>query len=81
MGRHIRTREVDDSLCIRSFPNQNLILTHYIISAWLFHLLYGLGKYIIRPGSFAQVLVIINNIMTVGYTYAKRRINNPPDLF
>ena len=54
---------------------------HYILSAWWFNLLDGLGHYAIHPGAVARIRVMINNITTLGYTYAKRRLKNPPDIF
>ena len=47
MGRHRRMREGHDYPFIRSFPKENLILTHYMLSAWWLHLLDGLGLYVI----------------------------------
>ena len=73
-------REVDDSQHLREFSNKKFILTNYIISSCWLHLLYGLGNYVILPGEIEQVLVMTNNIMTLGYTYAKLRLNNTPDI-
>ena len=53
---------------------------HYMLRAWWLHLMYGLGQYVIRSGVIEQVLVITNNIMNLGYTYAKRKINNTPEI-
>ena len=39
MGRHRRRREGHDSLQIRAFSNDNIIPTHYMLSAWWLHLL------------------------------------------
>ena len=77
--RHMK--EVDDSLCIIYFLVKNLILTHYMFSVWWLHLLYGLGDYVIHPGAIEQVMVMTNNIITLGYNYSKGRINNPPNIF
>ena len=41
----------------------------------------GPGHYVIHPKSIVQVLVMTNNIITFSYTYAKCRLNNPPDIF
>ena len=80
-GRHGRKREGHDSLCIRDLPKENLILMQYIhIALWL-HLLDELVHYVIHPGAIAQILMITNNVMTVGYTNAKRRLKNPPNIF
>ena len=78
-----QTHEVerDDYPCIRYFPKENLIIVHYIISAWWLHLLEGLLHYVIHPGAIEQVLVITNNIITLGYTYTKIRLNISPDIF
>ena len=81
MGGHICTREVYDPLCLRSFPEENLILTHYMLSALWLNLLDGLGHYVILPGAIGQVLATTNNIMTLGYTYAKQRLKKPPENF
>ena len=81
MGGHICTRKVHDSLCLRSFPKENIILTNYMLSAWWLHLLDRLGHYIIHPGEVAHIMVIKNNIMDLGYTYAKRSLNDPLDIF
>ena len=43
VGRHRRRRKVHESLCIRAFPNENLILANYMLSAWWLNLLDGLG--------------------------------------
>ena len=40
-----------------------------------------LGHYVICPGAIEQVMVMNNNIMTLGYTYYKHRIKNPPESF
>ena len=66
-----RIREGDDSLCLKASPKENIILTHYIISAWWLHLMDGLGYYVIHLGEVAQILVINNNIKTLGYKYYK----------
>ena len=50
---HRRTRDRDDYLCLRDFPKDNTILTHYMLSTWWLHLLNGLGHYIIQPGAVA----------------------------
>ena len=51
MVGHRRTREVDDSQQPRPFPDQNPIITHYMLSAWWLRLLDGLGNHSIRPGA------------------------------
>ena len=68
MGRHRHTREGHESLCIRAFPKENIILTPYIIIAWYLHLLDGLGHYVILPGAIMQILMMTNNIMTLPCT-------------
>ena len=47
MGGHILTREGHESLCLRSFPKNNLILMHYMLSALWLHLIDGIGHYVI----------------------------------
>ena len=64
-----------------AFPKENLTIAHYIIRARWLHLLDGLKHYIIHPGEIEQVLLMTNNIITLGYTYVKHRVNNPPDVF
>ena len=80
MGGFRRTREVDDSQKLRALTEKNLILTHYMINTWWLQLLDGLRRYVIRPGSIKQVLLMTNNIMTLGYTSTKIRLNNTPDI-
>ena len=63
------------------FPKDNLILVLYILSAQWLHLLEGLGHYVISPWEIEKVLAMNNNIMNLGYTYSKRRLKNPPDIF
>ena len=60
---------------------EKLILTHYMLSMWWMHLLDGLGHYIIHPGSIEKVLVMTNNITTLGYNYYKLRFKKPPEIF
>ena len=43
--------------------------------------MYGLGNYVIHPGAVEKILVMNNKIMTLGYTYAKCRLKNPPMIF
>ena len=81
MVRHRRTRERHESICIRAFPKENLILTHYMLSTWWLHLLNGLGQYVIFPGSISHILMMTNNVIALGYTYVKCRLNNPPNIF
>ena len=52
-----------------------------MLSAWWLHLRDGLGYYVIHPGKIEKALVIANNIMTLGYTYTKHRLNDLPDVF
>ena len=49
MGVHICKIEGYDSLCLRAFPKENLIIMHYMLIAWWLHLLEGLGHYEICP--------------------------------
>ena len=74
MVRHRRTMEGHEYLCIRYFPKENIILTHYMIRAWWLHLLYRLGNYGIRLVEIDQIILINNNIVTLCYTYAKCRL-------
>ena len=50
---------------------------HYMLSAWWLHLLDGLGHYIIQTGAIAQIILMTNNTMTLGYTYSKLRLKTP----
>ena len=81
MVKHRLTREGDDYICLRDFPKGILILTHYMASTWRLHILDGLGHYVIRPGLVSKILVTTNNIMTLGCTYATRRLKQTPDIF
>ena len=54
---------------------------HYIISMWWLNLLNELGHYVIRLGEIEQMILMTNNIITLGYTYAKLRLNNHPEIF
>ena len=60
---------------------ENLVLTQYMLNTWWLLLLDGLGHYIIHQGEIEQVLGMTNNIITLGYTYDKFRLNNPPEVF
>ena len=51
-----------------------------MLSAWWLHHMDGLGKYVILPGSIAHILMIPKNLMTLSYTYSKRRLKNPPNI-
>ena len=48
---------------------------------WWLHLLDRLGHYVIRPRAIAQILMITNNVMTLGYIYAKCSLNTPLKIF
>ena len=41
----------------------------------------GLGHYFIRPGEVAHIMVVTNNIINLGYTYANHSLKNPPEIF
>ena len=69
-----------DTQYFKALPNQDIILTYYMISVWCSHLLSGLGHYAIRPGYIAQVMVMTTNPMYLGYRYARHRIKNPPNI-
>ena len=81
MGRHRCTRQVHNSLCLRAFPKDNLILKHYMFSAWWLHNPGVLIHYVIHLELVAQKLVINNSIVTLGYIYSNIRLKNPPDIF
>ena len=81
MGGQRRIMEGHDSLCIRVFHTDNLIFTHNILIAWWLHLLNILWHYAILPEAVEQIMVRTKIIMTLGYTYSKRRLKNPPDIF
>ena len=51
-----------------------------MINTWLLHILDELGYYVIFPVAIGQVLVTTNNTTTLGYTYDKHRLKNPPDV-
>ena len=52
-----------------------------MLSAWCLHLLDILGHYNTCPGAIVQIIMITNTIMTLGYTYYKCRLKNPPNIF
>ena len=52
-----------------------------MLSAWWLHLMNVLRNYFICLGEIEQVMVMTNNIMTLGYTYAKLNLKNTPDVF
>ena len=80
MGRCRRKRWIYSHPCLEASPKENLILTHYMLTAWWIKCLDGLGNYIIFPGSMEQLLVMTTNLNTLGYTYATRRLKKPPDI-
>ena len=48
-----------------------------MLRTWWLHILDGLGHYVISLGEIAQIIMMTNNIKTLGYTYAKHRIKSP----
>ena len=52
-----------------------------MLSVWWLHILDGLGHYVTLLGGIAHIIMMTNNIMDLGYTYAKLRLKNPPDNF
>ena len=52
-----------------------------MLGAWWYHLLEVLVHYVICPGAIKQVLVMTKNSTTLGYTYSKLRLKNPPKIF
>ena len=78
MVRRECTREGDDVQHRRALPKKTPTLTHYILSAWRLHLLERLGYCVIRPGETKQVLVMINNIINLDYTYTKKKAQETP---
>ena len=81
MGEHRHTRKGDESLCIRAFTKEILILIDYMLSACWLQLMGVLGPYVIRLEGVEQVLIITNNITTFGYTYANCRLKKPHVIF
>ena len=65
----------------RSFPKQDPVIMQYMLSAWLFRLLDGPVYYEICPGAIEQVMAMTNNLMYLGYTYAKRKLKKTPNIF
>ena len=45
------------------------------------HLIKGMGHYTIRLGEVTQVIIITNKTMTLGYTYTKRKLKKPLNIF
>ena len=80
-GRKIDGRNGDESLCLKDFPKYNLLPMNYMLITWWLQLMDVLGHYAIFPGAVEQVLVVTNNIMTLGCVYSKRRLMNPPENF
>ena len=79
MGGIRLTREGYGHQQLRVFPKQNLILIHYMLSAW--HIMDGLGSYVLQLGTIEQVLVITINLMIFGYTNCYHRLKRLPDIF
>ena len=48
---------------------------------WWLQLIDGLGHYVIRQRKIELVMVMTNNIITLGYTYEKHRLKTPPGIF
>ena len=66
MSGHRRMREGHEFLYLRDYPKENIVLSHYMISAWWLHLMYGLEQCVIHPGTVAQIMVTTKNIMNLG---------------
>ena len=56
------------------------VTSHMPIPCWLY-IMYGLVHYVICLGGIEQLLLMTNNIITLGYTYAKLKLNKPPNIF
>ena len=69
------------SQCLKVLPNEDLILTHYMILLWWIKLLEGLRHYVILNGAIEQVMVMTTNLMNMGYIYTRLRLMKPPDIF
>ena len=68
MGKKIWTREEYDTQHLRVPPKKNLILNHYMISAWWLNMMDGTEHYVIHPGAIENLLTMANNLITFGYT-------------
>ena len=66
---------------LRVYPNQNIIILHYILRLRWIHLLIGSGNYVIQPGAIEQILVMTTKLTTLSYSYNICRIKNPPIIF
>ena len=71
-------REGYDSQHLRYFPDQNIILMHYMLSVMWIHLISGLGNYFVRTGAIEEVLMMTINLMNLSYTNTRSSLNNPP---
>ena len=69
MGEQRITSDLYESQHLRDFPEKNLIPTHYMLRAWWLNLLDGMVYHVIRLGKIEQVLLMNNNIATLGYNY------------
>ena len=49
-----------------------------MIRSWWLNLLERIGNYVNRPGAISHILMMDNNIMTLGYTYARCRFKKTP---
>ena len=64
-----------------AFSRENIILADYMLSTWWLRLMELIGHYIIFPSIVAQIIVMTNNIMNLGYTYYNFGLKNPPNVF
>ena len=80
IGRIPTNRGVDVSLWPKSFPEQHLVLTHYMLSLWWMNFLTGLVHYLIQPGAVDQVMVMTTSLVDMSYTYTICRMKKTPDI-
>ena len=80
MGGFQCTREVDVSQWPKYFPEQHLVLTHYMLSLWWMNFLTGLVHYLIQPGAVDQVMVMTTSLVDMSYTYTICRMKKTPDI-
>ena len=61
-------REVDVSQWPKSFPEEHLVLTHYMLSLWWMHFLTGLVQYLIQTVEVDLVIVMTTSLVDIGCT-------------
>ena len=76
-----RTREEYASQCLKEFPKNDIILTHYMLIAWWIYLIAGLGYYVIWTRKKDKVMLISPSPIYLGYTYTRHRLKKYPYIY